>query len=106
MPGAAHQYTITNNGLEQMMLTLPRLDQQMSPQQRQRLAATHMLSQAAFIKLHRPRARTSNTSRQRCVHAARTIADIASHCPPANSLQLVDPIIGVSHPCNMCIIHY
>lgn len=78
------------------MLTLPRLDQQMSPQQRQRLATIHMLTQVALIKLHRPNARSSNTARQRCIQAARTIADIAAQYPTANPLQLVDPITGVN----------
>lgn len=86
-----------NRALEQVTLTLPRLDQQMAPQQRQRLAATYVLAQAAVIKLHRPRAGTSTTSRQRCVHAARVIADISSRCPAANPSQLVNPIIGVRH---------
>ncbi|EKM79034.1 hypothetical protein AGABI1DRAFT_129295 [Agaricus bisporus var. burnettii JB137-S8] len=94
-PGAAHQFSITNNALEQLMLTLPRLDQQMSPQQRQRLATIHMLTQVALIKLHRPNARSSNTARQRCIQAARTIADIAAQYPTANPLQLVDPITGL-----------
>ncbi|KAF9449446.1 hypothetical protein P691DRAFT_853849 [Macrolepiota fuliginosa MF-IS2] len=94
-PGAVSQYNITNRALEQMTLTLPRLDQQMAPQPRQRLAVTHMLTQAAIIKLHRPRAGSSNTSRQRCVQAARVIADISLRVPAANPLQLINPILGL-----------
>lgn len=94
--GATQQYGVTNRALEKMTSALPRVDQQMTQQQRQRLAATHLLVQVAVIKLHRPRASTSNTSRQRCIHAAEMIADISARCPPANPLQIVNPIIGVS----------
>jgi hypothetical protein len=96
MTGTVHQFSTTNTALERLVLTVPRLDQQMSPQQRQRLATIHMLTQVAFIKLHRPNARNSNTSRQRCIQAARIIADMAAQCPISNPLQLVDPITGVN----------
>ncbi|KXN87273.1 hypothetical protein AN958_09005 [Leucoagaricus sp. SymC.cos] len=93
-PESAYQYNIIHNVLEQLAVSLPKLDAQMSPQQRQRIAVIHMLTQAAVIKLHRPKGRTSNTARQNCVRAARTIAELALRCPTANPLQIVNPIIG------------
>ncbi|KAF5359432.1 hypothetical protein D9756_003646 [Leucocoprinus leucothites] len=92
--GAAYQYNATHRGLEHLAASLPRLDAQLTPHQRQGIATTHMLTQAAIIKLHRPRGTTSNTARQNCVRAAKAIADLAARCPAANPLQIVNPIIG------------